>query len=394
MASGDKPPKKTMDKAAEGEEGISCRECGAKLETVTKYCPRCGRLLKRNNHEPNPPRDIKKTLLFLGRDVGVAVLIVLIVLGGIYAYTRVWPPMVVVESSSMQHRNDISYIGVIDTGDLVLVQAAPSRSDVITWVEGKATSYMTYSNFGDVIIFNREGDPTPVIHRAILWVNYNATHMAFDIPDLAQLKLNDLWGGFNADGSAVNSPYGLTGTIWLAQSGWRGDMTLTINLRADFLNYPKYRHDGYVTLGDNNERGYDKALVPQKDIIGKARGELPWFGLLKLTLAPSPNACCHGWGDSNPSTGAPKNSWDSLLIALLLIVLSPILIDISTTLLAKPKKKTGEDEDAEGEESKRSTSSDTKKGGTGDDDAKRQSPGETIKEDELKSDFEGGGKVE
>jgi len=387
MVTKDGPSKGKSHEPAERGDGLSCRECGAKIETVTKYCPRCGRLLRTDKEEPSEPRNIKRSMLLLGRDVGIAVLIVLIVLGGIFAYTRVWPPMVVVESSSMQHRNDVSYIGVIDTGDLVLVQAAPLRSDVITWVEGKATGYMTYSNYGDVIIFNRENDPTPVIHRAIFWMNYNATGTAFDIPDLANLRLNVLWGGFYANGSPVSSPHGLNGTIWLAQSGWRGDMNISFNLRASFLTNPVYRHDGYVTLGDNNEGTYDRTPVLQKDIIGKARGELPWFGLLKLTLAPSPGSCCHGWGDLS----APKNSWDSLVIALLLMILSPILIDISSTLLAK-RKKAGAKEGAEEEDDKKPTTSDTKKRDDRGDDVKSDSLDEIAQKADVEADLADGGK--
>ena len=346
MVSKEGQEKKTAEEPSGETGGLSCYHCGMKVDTPTKYCPRCGWLLKPPEEEPAPPRDIKKSLLLLGRDVGVAILVVLIVLGGIFAYTRVWPPMVVIESSSMQHRNDVSYISVIDTGDLVLVQAAPQRSDVITWVQGKATGYMTYSNYGDVIIFNRADDPTPVIHRPIFWMNYNATTRSFDIPDLAGPKLNALWGGRNANGSAATSPYGLNGTIWLAQSGWRGNLNLTFDLATSFLSQPSKRHEGYVTLGDNNAYGgsphpYDDTPVLQKDVLGIARGELPWFGLLKLTLAPSQGHCCRGWGDIS----APKNSWDSLLTALLLIIVTPILIDISTTLLAKRKKKAGDEEE-------------------------------------------------
>jgi len=104
-------------------------------------------------------------------------------------------------------------------------------------------------------------------------------------------------------------------------------------------------------------------------------------------LAPSPGSCCHGWGDLS----APKNSWDSLLFALLLIILSPILIDISTTLLAK-KKKTGVEEGAEEEEGEKPISSDAKKRKTGDDEVKTDSPDEVAQEDCVKADFEGGGK--
>src|SRR5512136_2920662 len=70
------------------------------------------------------------------RDIAVAVIIMAVVLAAIFAYTQVWPPLVVVESSSMQHGDTTSFIGVIDTGDLVFVQAAPNRADVITYVQG------------------------------------------------------------------------------------------------------------------------------------------------------------------------------------------------------------------------------------------------------------------
>ena len=352
MVPRDKSPEESVDEPEQGM--ISCQHCGMKADPSGKYCPRCGWLLKSPEVEPGPPRNIKKSLLLLGRDVGVAVLIVLIVLGGIYAYTRVWPPMVVVESRSMQHSDSTSYIGVIDTGDLVLVQAAPQRSDVTTWVEGKASGYATYGNHGDVLIYSKEGDPTPIIHRAMFWLDYDATNNSFDIPDLTRLPLNILWGGSYANGSAVKSPYGLDGTLWLAHSGWRGDLNITFWLNRDFLANAKTRHDGYVMLGDNNANIYDKTLVLQEDVVGVARGELPWFGLLKLTIAPSPGSCCSHWGDTNLVTGAPKNSWDSLLIALILIIVSPILIDLSTTLLAKGKK--SDEEEAEDEKEPDSSS--------------------------------------
>jgi signal peptidase len=390
MVSKDKPSQTKSDEPIEGEDALSCGECGAKIETVTKYCPRCGRLLRTDKEEPSEPRNIKKSLLYLGRDVGVAVLIVLIVLGAIFAYTRVWPPMVVVESSSMQHSNDVSYVGVIDTGDLVLVQSAPLRSDVITWVEGKVTGYMTYSNYGDVIIFNTDRSSTPIIHRAIFWMNYNATTKSFDIPDLVRLGLNALWGGFNANGSAVRSPRGLNGTIWLAQFGWRGDLNVTFNLRTSFLNYPARSHDGYVTFGDNNAYSmggsYDPTPVLQESIIGKARGELPWFGLIKLTLAPSSNSCCHGWGDLS----APKNSWDSLLFTLLLIIISPIVIDISTTLLSKKKVGTEEGTEVENEGKKPASSGVKKK--TVDQKEWKESHEEAAHSNDVEMEDQGGGK--
>src|SRR2546425_1099668 len=64
----------------------------------------------------------------LGRDLLVAAIIVVVFLAAIYAYAGVWPPLVVVESASMQHSGQDSFLGVIDTGDMVFQQAAPTRA--------------------------------------------------------------------------------------------------------------------------------------------------------------------------------------------------------------------------------------------------------------------------
>src|SRR3989441_7677195 len=49
----------------------------------------------------------------LARDLLVAAIIVVVFLAAIYLYTGVWPPLVVVESSSMQHSDGASFLGVI-----------------------------------------------------------------------------------------------------------------------------------------------------------------------------------------------------------------------------------------------------------------------------------------
>ena len=110
--------------------------------------------------------------------------------GVCFLYTGNWPPVVVVESESMMHSNTESFLGVIDTGDLVLVKTIGSRDDVVTYAQGKADDYSTYSDYGDVIIYRKNGygDVTPVIHRALVWLEYNQTSDNFDIPDLRGLK--------------------------------------------------------------------------------------------------------------------------------------------------------------------------------------------------------------
>jgi len=121
-----------------------------------------------------PPRS---GFLLLLRDVGIAALAVVVVIGGVFAYSGTWPPMVVIESSSMQHANDRSFLGVIDTGDLTLVKKVGGDSEIVTYMQGARTGYQTYGTFGDVIIYSKNGhfELTPIIHRAIARIVYNAT---------------------------------------------------------------------------------------------------------------------------------------------------------------------------------------------------------------------------
>src|SRR6059036_2712217 len=123
----------------------------------------------------------------LGRDLLVAAIFVVLFLAAIYAYAGVWPPLVVVESRSMQHSDQESFLGVIDTGDMVFQQAAPTRADVVTYLEGRATGYATYGDYGDVIIFRRAGNPPPVIPRAIMYITLSSNGTA-SVPDLAGIS--------------------------------------------------------------------------------------------------------------------------------------------------------------------------------------------------------------
>ncbi len=268
------------------------------------------------------------------RDIAIAVIIMAILLGAIYAYTGVWPPLVVVESSSMQHSNSVSYVGVIDTGDLVFVQSAPARSDVVTYLQGRASGYSTYGDYGDVIVFRLARDPTatPIIHRAIMYLIPNGS--LADVPDLAALSTSQ-WVGYR-NGVPVNGPYGLT-AVTITGMGWQHNLGITFNLAyfvSSFGGQP-----GYVTMGDNNAYNncqpsggicsgptYDTGWFPaQADIIGHARGEIPWFGLIKLLLspAPGPGGCCQGWGDPN----APATSWSSLALAIAFLIALPFIVE-------------------------------------------------------------------
>ena len=143
------------------------------------------------------------------RELLSAFAVVLVVFLLAWGYTGNWTPMVVIESGSMEHDGNplypepgFTHIGAIDTGDLVLVKSA-ERDDIVTYLEGKQTGYKRYGDYGDVIIYYKNGVrggcdmnmtskvdfdisitaeaecnrqdgewvvATPVIHRAMAWV--------------------------------------------------------------------------------------------------------------------------------------------------------------------------------------------------------------------------------
>jgi signal peptidase len=304
-------------------------------------------------------KSVRRSALLLGRDVAIAFLIVGIIMGAIMAYYQIWPPMVVIESESMQHSDSESFIGTIDTGDLVLVRKAPAKSDVVTYVEGRARGYDTYGDYGDVIVFRKDGAPppaTPIIHRPIIYLEWNhTTNYSYDVPGLEGLEINKDWGAVDKHGNQVTSYYNLTGYMWISDVGYT-KKNMTILLQTYLSTSGLHGLDIYLTAGDHNletSASPDPWTVRQEWIIGVARGELPWFGLIKLTLNAEGKCCSRGWGDP----AAPKNSWDSLLITLILIIAIPIALDFVigfvSDIRSKKKGKEGKKEKGKGKDSEK-----------------------------------------
>jgi len=117
----------------------------------------------------------------------------------------------------------------LEKGDLVFIQSL-SRGDVRTCEGSESSNYTSFGKAGDVIVYWPGGNhnATPVIHRAIRWVNQS----------------EPMWPG----GSAAPWP-------------------------------------GYITLGDNN---YDQessisfaSPVKKEWVIGIARYRIPFVGYLR-----------------------------------------------------------------------------------------------------------------
>ena len=82
-----------------------------------------------------------RDLIFVAVVVGAISILSQVTLG-------VWTPMVAVESGSMYPNMKV--------GDIIVIQGA-SRTDVVTWEEGKAENYTSFNNPGNVILYRPYG---------------------------------------------------------------------------------------------------------------------------------------------------------------------------------------------------------------------------------------------
>jgi len=254
-----------------------------------------------------------------------------LIIGAPTAYAQNWPPAVIIESSSMMHRDsETSYgrVGTIDPGDLVLVKTIDSVDDVRTFVEG---GHGRYDAPGDVIVYYPANDRarTPVIHRAMAYVELEREG------DSTSYRVR--WAADRAcEGEAQKDP---------ADARWcvfpeHGIMIPSAGIQWSGGPY-KPNANGFITKGDNpvTNTAIDPAFVSRDAhgapsvvlvdwIEGKARGEIPWLGLIKLALGKEPNE------DSPPASYfrvhnayAPVDLWVSLVIALGIIIGGPMAYD-------------------------------------------------------------------
>ncbi|WP_224448908.1 S26 family signal peptidase [Haloprofundus salilacus] len=166
----------------------------------------------------------------------------------LFAVAGVWPPMVAVESASMQPN--------LDRGDLVFVTDVSRYDDgtagpdgVTTVEEAESSAYERFGEPGDVVAFDGpERDGAPTLRRA---------HF--------RVEAGENWYQ-RADSSAI--PPGVD------------DCTELANCPAP--------HAGYVTKGDGNEY-YDQATdsidpVRTEQVRAKANVGVPMLGWLRLVV--------------------------------------------------------------------------------------------------------------
>lgn len=270
------------------------------------------------------------------RDLGAALLIVGGAIGAVFLWSGVWPPIVVIESSSMMHpENQTSYgnVGVIDPGDMVFVKAIDpnlngGRGDV-ELLDGPGAKADRFGKTGDVIVYYRDGarvkanglPETPIIHRAIAWATVKCPK---DVDPVTK-RCNDGNRTFEVEYRSRTLAFNATEGITIREIG---------------LTAYKPLNSGYISKGDNpvtNQFADQAGLASQPTlpewITGKARGEVPWFGLLKLALgdevknSPTRDVTAQYWVRIG-NVYAPSELWVMLACSTFAIILVPLAWDV------------------------------------------------------------------
>ncbi|QLG49775.1 S26 family signal peptidase [Natrinema halophilum] len=187
------------------------------------------------------------------RDILSSVAIVAVVGLLLFGVSGIWPPLVAVESGSMQpHMERGDLVFVVEEGRFV-GDGSVEGTGVVTLEQGQETGYTKFGKAGDVVVFKPDGSgfDTPVIHRAHFWV-----------------EEGDKW---------VNTK---------ANPEFTDGATCT-----EVASCPA-PHDGFVTKGDNNPSydqigrtsGADTSIVKTEWIKGKSKYRIPWLGKIRLTF--------------------------------------------------------------------------------------------------------------
>lgn len=308
--------------------------------------------------ESDPVRTLVREIILAA---GMITLLVL----AMWAHTGSMPPLVVVESNSMQHDKD-GEIGTIDAGDLVLVHE-PGKDRIITFVEATNPDsphygYESLGMEGDVIIYERNGedDSTPIIHRALFKVEIGETAPVNEEGECSEEVT--LWddkciiswtvlGSNQVNVEKINLIFDGNNTGKYSCKGVPGHAS------SKWYSVEEYRppSPGFITLGDNNncDDDHDVSMfasclsiengvcrpVQEEWVIGISGAEIPWVGIVKLMVSG---------GESPGISQVPGASILYLILLIGAVLTLPMLIEplVNKILRNSPEMIKAEQEDA------------------------------------------------
>jgi len=190
--------------------------------------------------------------LFL-RDLGTSVAAVLLLGVYLFAISGVWPPMVAIESGSMEPNMQVNDLAFVMDSDRFQPGASedigPGDTGVVTAAVGAETGYGQFGRNGDVIVYQPDGNGqrTPIIHRAMFWA-----------------EAGENW----CENEAVNPAY-------LSNTNTDSSQCVT-------------PHSGFITKGDDNptydQAGTQRISDPVRPdwIVGTAEIRIPYLGWFRL----------------------------------------------------------------------------------------------------------------
>jgi len=169
------------------------------------------------------------------------------------------------------------------------------------------------------VIYKRGGSDasTPIIHRALIYLEINSDGTSYRSESLRQAPA-DKW----STSDPADTWDRLTSSLTISNVGYN-HISVTIDVRSLASSH----RSGFITKGDHN-LGTDQMYaaygpVDFEWVVGKARGEIPWFGLLKL------------WSTRSLGSPSPDNSVRDLWASLAIIVAAPMVVDITLTYREK-----------------------------------------------------------
>ena len=233
-------------------------------------------------------------------------------------YLDSWPPMTVVSSGSMQHSSQWTY-NSINTGDMVFIKHVTNpQSQIVTYVNGSSTSYSTYGEYGNVIIY-RAPDGTDIIHRAMFYLSWKAGHPEVSgYHNQSWIKITDSYILLKDVGYSHRNAL-LYLSLVRNQSGFitMGDHNLAtaspMFYNASLNAYSVFDQDGILGIGPDPP-------VNASEVVGVAVGEIPWVGLVKLNI---------DWyfGLQKQENPVPFNSYVYLSISLAAVLIFSYALD-------------------------------------------------------------------
>lgn len=254
------------------------------------------------------------------RDTMIAVAIIALLFFGIHAGVKTYSghdsPYSTVTSKSMQHEDGRSQLGVIDTGDMVLVRDK-SKTQIVSYLEGRSNGYSRFGDYGSVIIYERGEGRNPIIHRALMYVEIvsDEGNKAVKVHHLDKY-LDGAGVSLWSCSTGSTDPDSLSGRLTLFNMGYNSkDVIVDLDL---IISDNSIGTVGYITKGDNNndvDQPFISPLVTYEMIESVPVAEIPWLGCLKLVINGKTSIVDKNVPNSLPSLGIVVLSITAIWIA-------------------------------------------------------------------------------